>query len=163
MQDNECPHHWRFALATAYARLEELIWRFDMEAEAGKHAFADVGPGYLTTIIDGFLSERDRLLPSSIKRLQRMRDYLQERLAPLYLAGQERAHQRWSNASPEERPQFFSLEPEDIRQEARSALPSEDLNLTEESWFIEGFARKWSDEWMEYAKSTLENNGADDE
>lgn len=141
------PLHWRFALGATFARLEQLTWEFDVVAETGKHAYAGVpSPNTLVLIIDGFLSEPERLMGGNIGRLYRMRAYLQQQLEPIYQAGQQQAQQHWRDASLPQCHQFLTYTPEDIRGVAWRAVPA-DTHPTEANWFVEGFCYAWACEY----------------
>lgn len=135
--------HWNFALAVAIFRLEELVWSFDVMKETGDMGYSSVpAPEDLLRIANSFLNEPQYLHNNDQVRLRHIADYLNEHLLKVYLLGQERAHSYWTGVDTNERNSLLAFSVSEVRSEAINELP-EDLSLSEQNWFIEGFCRSW--------------------
>lgn len=148
---NTLPYHWEFALASVLAKMEQLVWRFDITAEFVGKAYADVPePEKLRDIIIGFLSERDWLMEGDISRLEKAEQYLLKHITPVYRLGQEKARQFWQHANSAQHATLVHFTPSDVVAEARSLMP-DTISATEQSWFVEGFCRTWwKEEYIAY-------------
>lgn len=134
---------WRFALGVTFARLEQLVWKFDVGVETGEKGYANVPtPNELTTIIAGFLEQKDQLLLGDVTRLEKMQLYSKDYLAPVYQNGQQHSQQQWTTAKPSLRYQLQNLSPSEVRERAWNIVPRE-VSPTEANWCVEGFCRRW--------------------
>ena len=126
------------------------MWSYDADKWAKGHSFSGVpGPNDLVRIIDGFLSEQEKLFNGDVTNLTEMREYLQNHLLPMYQMGQQIAHQHWINADSQEQSNFMKFNIDDFRNLAKQNAPM-DAKFSQQNWFIEGFCRQWRQEELEY-------------
>lgn len=151
-------HQWSFAFGTALDRLENLIWQFDAIAEADhkQKAYTEIKPSFLLHIIEGFLDEKENLMPSDISRLHKMHNFINQNILQTYNAGLAAGYARWDNTLDEEKSQFVDYDFSDYQQEAIEQAP-ESISLTEKNWFIEGYALGWREKWMKYLIEQAKN------
>lgn len=153
------PLHWGFALRAAFGYLEELVWSFDTisdEIDQSGHFYAEVWtPDELVEVIDGFLSEGEKIPQGNITTLKEMKKFLQEKLILIYNEGKAKGQERWLKASPKEKEELEHLKPEGLRQEAKKAAESYDYSPSQNGWFVEAYCRQWRAEWFEYLKDLV--------
>jgi hypothetical protein len=147
--------HVRFALAVAFAKLEQLVWDFDIHSELQNRTFVGLPqPNELSSIIEQFLGEPE-IFAGDKRRLQQLKSDITSLIQPAFLAGQTYASSRWLHSTAEERESLSLWQPIDVLTAARSVLHPT-YSPTESSWFTEGFCRTWWE--VEYVAYVLGNN-----
>jgi hypothetical protein len=148
----DLPPHWQFALASAFGRLEQLIWHLDEPAQKSKFAIVGVpSPDRLLIVIDGFLQEEETLYQGDVARLKKMRDHITQAVAPAYESGRDAAAEIWSSAPPDDRRKLLETADELILAEVQKHLQKVNTEgLAEREWFIEGFFLQWRDETLAF-------------
>ncbi len=130
--------HWQFATSNAIKALERHILEFNFEHTARHHAYGGASPSLYLEIIDGFLSEPPEIVPGGNRNtLNGIRTRIVKQLDPAFQAGIIRGCADWQ-ASPRI---WGQLEPEEYRQMARQAGPTDALEL---EWFMEGYCQAWA-------------------
>jgi hypothetical protein len=146
--------HWHFALNAGIHFLERLVYEFHLlaqESEKKGHAYVRVPePHKLLQLIDGFLEERSFLGGGTIGNLERMRIAVEQELVVIFEQGLRQAEDEWNNASEQKLKNMAALDFDEFRVLGKNFASLLDLSLSGHAWFVEAFARQWTEKRIAY-------------
>ena len=148
--EDKIPAYWNFAITTAIEQLEQLVFHFDIEAEAGSTMrYVGVSPAWLVNIVESLIAEREKLDTPKIERLTAMSLAVKETIIPKYQAGKTAAESYWQQLDGDSRNRAMDYEFPVFRKLAKAYIP-ENSTLSESSWFVEGFSVALAEQWTDF-------------